>query len=443
MQNFHCIKFANINTCYINKRALWAVFFVLSGFSFSVFAAGENEFNKGADFFNEGHYADAVKQFKNAETQGVKSAALYYNLASSYYKLGDYEKSREYFDKVRRYREMQYLAEYNLGLIALKQNDTKTAKKRFTAVKKNSTDEKLVSLSKKQLKEIRRLRKTKRTTKKWSVYLSAAFGYDGNVNFSPLGISAERSDSFSEFLVSADYLFSGNKKNGWSSDVFFYDKNYRKESLFDEYEYGAGIKKYLNIDQNWQTQYVLNIIKINYADEDYQTIAKIGARAKYSLSRNERIYLRYGYEDITSDNVIFDYLEGWRQKIRADYRLYNKKDVSRIYYELELNNRNDLKTSIGEFSYSPTRHTIRGKYTRVFNPKWHLTGDLAYRISDYPATANQDRNDNRIKAALYADYRFDRTFKLRAKVEHTDNSSTEDVFDYRRTVYTVGLNKLF
>jgi len=438
MQIIHCIKSA----C-LKGSTLFAVFFFLLNFSSPVFADGEDAFNKAADFFNQGDYAAAVKQFKNAETQGMESAALYYNLASSYYKLGNYEKSIEYFNKVKSYREMRDLAEYNLGLLALKQNDNAAAKKWFTAVKNNSADKKLVSLSKKQLTEISRQKRIKQPAKKWSAYLSLAAGYDDNVNFAPLGISAERSDSFSRIIISADYLLSGNKKDGWLAEVFFYDINYRSESLFDEYEYGAGIKKYLKINPDWKTQYFLKASKINYASEDYQTITKAGVKAKYSISRKEGIYLRYNYDDITSDNVIYDYLEGWRQKIRAEYRHYNTKDIKRIYYELELNNRNDLSTVAGDFSYSPTRHTLRAKYTGIFSRQWRLTGDLAYRVSDYPVTANQDRNDKRLKASLYADYRFDKTFKLRAKVEHTDNSSTEDVFDYRRTVYTVGLSKLF
>lgn len=443
MQIICCVKSGCINTRNIKQAALTAVVCLLLSFSVPVFSAEQNDFNKGVALFNEGNYAAAVEQFKNAESQGMRSAALYYNLASGYYKLGDYEKSSEYFTKVKSYSEMQYLAEYNLGLIALKRNNKKEAKNSFAIVEQNSTDKKLVSLSKQRLVELERIKKIKRSTKKWSSYLSAAAGYDDNVNFAPLGISAEKADSFAELIISADYLFSGNKKNGWSAEVFFYDINYRTESLFDEYEYGAAIKNYLKINKDWRAQSFLKISKINYGGEDYQTIAKLGAKAKYSISRNEGIYLRYGYEDIKSDNVIFDYLEGWRQKIRAEYRQYNKKFIGKIYYELELNNRNDLSTTAGDFSYSPTRNTLRGKYTRIFSKKWHLTGDLAYRVSDYPATANQDRTDQRSKASVYVDYRFDKTFKLRMKAENTDNQSTEDIFDYRRSVYTVALSKLF
>lgn len=421
---------------------------VISATQISVQTSPQDEFKKGTESFVQGDYVTALKIFKKAEAQGMQSPALYYNLASSYYKLGEYEKSREYFNKVRKYKGMQYLAEYNLGLIALKLDDKKSAEKWFAGVAKNSKDKKLVVLAKIKLKEITSLKiverkKSQWVTKKWSAYLRVSLGYDDNVNFAPLGITAERSDSFSEIVTSADYLFFGDRKNGWLGEVYFYDINYLKENLFDEYEYGAAIKKYLQLNRDWQTLYTLDMSKINYGGEDYQTIAKIGAKARNSLSKNERLYLHYAYEDINSDNPLFDYLEGWRQKLRAEYRLYHKQDNSRFYYELELNKRNDLSLTSGDFSYSPTRHTFRGKYTSVLSREWHLTGDLSYRASDYPTTANQDRQDDRIKAAMYADYRFSRDFKLRAKVEYVDNRSTEDIFAYQRTIYTLGFSVLF
>lgn len=157
------------------------------------------------------------------------------------------------------------------------------------------------------------------------------------------------------------------------------------------------------------------------------------------LSKFERLYLRYGYEDIRSENTLYNYLEGSRHKVRAEYRQYNKSNIKKVYYELELNNRNDLTTA----SYSPKRHTVRGRYTHIFSQDWRLAGDLAYRLSDYPTVASQNRKDTRLKASAYLDYYFDKTMKLRAKIEYTDNSSNLNIYDYTRTVYTVGVNKGF
>jgi len=437
---------------FLNIRLLMIVLIAFVGFSSPLLAApSQSVFDNGAKAFNRGDYSAAVNYFKKAEEQGMKSPSLYYNLASSYYKLAQYENAKTYFNKVRQYKKMQSLAEYNLGLIALKANDKASAKKMFSNVSANSNDKKLAALSQKNLKRMQTKPRQNWLTKKWSVYVSGALGYDDNVNFAPLGIANEVSSRFSEVSASVDYLFSGDRRNGWLADAYFYSiKYYDVESptlgltnIYDEYEYGAGIKKAIKLNKDWQTNYALNMSKINYAGEDYQSIIKLSAQAKNNLSRNERLYFRYAYEDIKSDKDIFDYLEGWRQKLRAEYRLYRKQDNARIYYELELNNRNDLSLASGLYSYSPTRHTIRGRYTSILSREWRLIGDLAYRASDYPVTASQDRQDDRLRAAAYADYRITRDIKFRAKVDYTDNRSTEEIFAYKRTVYSLGLSAIF
>ena len=187
----------------------------------------------------------------------------------------------------------------------------------------------------------------------------------------------------------------------------------------------------------------INFDKITYGHDDYQSIIKLVAQGKRKLSRNERLYLQYRYEDITSDNVIYDYLDGWRQKFSVKYLQYNKQHNSQLYYELELNNRKDLVVTGNEFSYSPTRHTIRAKHTKILDKQWRITGDVAYRISDYPSTSTQNRSDERWKIAGYTDYRIDKTMKIQARLERTDNNSNEAIYDYKRTMFSLGISKLF
>jgi len=408
---------------------------------FSVFAVTPDkltrlEFSQGTQLFKKGQYSAAAKKFKKAEAQGMKSLALDYNLASSYYKLADYNKSRIYFNKIRSYPEMRYLAEYNLGLIAEKQRNKPLATKLFSSVNENSEDKKLVALAENKLTKLRPAAKTSK--RKWSAYASLAYGYDDNVSFAPTGISSNLSDNFFELIAFADYVFSGDKNNGWLAEASYYGVDYSKEN-FDEYDYGIGVKKYQKLNADKNIEYSMNINKLNYAGSAYQSIIRLGVQIGKKLSTFERLYLRYGYEDIRSENTLYNYLEGSRHKFRTEYRQYNKSNIKKIYYELELNNRIDLTTA----SYSPRRHTVRGRYTHIFSKDWRLTGDLAYRISNYPTIASQDRNDTRLKASAYFDYYFDATMKLRAKVEYADNNSNINTYDYTRTVYTIGASKSF
>lgn len=416
-------------------KKIFLMMFVMSLFFNSqvVFAAPVKYFNQGVKLFKKANYKGALKKFKLAEKKGLKSSVLDYNIASSFYKLSKLNESKKYFEKVKKDKRLRYVAEYNLGLIALKQGNKKLAKQKFSLVHKNSKDKKLASLSKKKMRQLTHY------SKKWRAYASVTYGNDDNVNFSPLDVSAGRSDSFIKLNTFANYLFSGNRKNGWLAEASFYNVNYSSENYADEDELGVGIKKLHKINKAWKNKYELNYYKVNYGGAAYQSILKLGIVGQKRLSKSGRLYLKYHYEDISSDNSIYNYLAGSRQKARAEYRQYNKASTQKIYYELEVNNRDDLTN----FSYSPTRHTIRGTYSKKVSAKWRITGDLAYRESLYPDKPAISRNDSRIKVAGYADYYFTKKTKLRAKASYTDNSSSASRYTYERTILSVGVSHSF
>ncbi len=410
---------------------------VLMMVSTHVYASAKDDFKQGVTYFKSENYVSAVEKFESARKQGMRTTALYYNLGSAYYKLQNYKKAESYFTELRKTAKMKSLAEYNLGLIADRQKSTRKAKKYFNLVVRNSKDKKLTYLAKQQLDKFKSVKKP------WSVYLNGTAGYDSNINFAPVGTGTEKSDSFLDVLASADYLFSGKNSNGWRGEATLYSIRYSGAGIYDQDQYGISLKKAQKL-ADWNTYLKAGFDKLTYGSLDYQSIFNLEVKGRYKLSRTDRIYLRYRYEDISSDDVTFDYLEGWRQKIRAEFRRYNKKNATQFYYELELNNRNDVVPATGsQYSYSPTRHTFRGKYTIDLNRLWRLTGDLAYRISDYPTMTTQDRKDDRWKATVYANYRFDKTMKLKLKLQYIDNSSTESGYSYDRQVVTVGLSKLF
>ncbi len=416
-------------------------------------------FAQGISYFKQANYSSAVKKFELARQQGNRSTALYYNLGSAYYKLEQYKNAERYFSALIKQPKMKSLAEYNLGLIAVKQKDSLTAKKYFQSIVKTSRDKKVVYLASQQLSSLdsKSLPQKKLSSKKTrgSVYLSGSLGYDSNINFAPVDIGSEESGMFFDALLSADYLFSGKSTDGWSVEGLLYTIRYEDtgnplipKGAFDQDEYGVSLKKTQKL-AGWNTHFKLGLDKLTYGARDYQSILKLEARGRHRLSNTDRVYLRYRYEDISSDDVVFDYTEGWRQKIRGEFRRYHKNNYFQLYYELELNDRNDLVRvdavdgSISEFSYSPTRHTLRGKYNLKLNTKWDLTADLAYRKSDYPSTSTQNRNDDRWKAIASANYKLDKTMKLKLKLEYTDNASSDDLYVYDRQVVAVSLNKLF
>lgn len=427
----------------IDKRVSlykYYLFFLMLSFSLPVLASVKLDFEQGVSYFVSGKYLQAVKKFEAAESKGLKSAALYYNLASSYFRLEKYSQSRVYFTRLLKQSKMKSLAEYNLGLIDLKQQNYVRAKSYFVSVINENADDKLVTLATIQINKL----KSRPEKRPWSAYLSGIFGYDNNINAAPVGIAVNESDFFIDYVVTFDYVLSGRRKSGWIADVLIINTNYLESGKYDFSQSGLGLK-YAKKYGSWQYYYKTGFDKFRYSHEDYQSIIKLGYQAKYNYSRENKLYLKYRYDQVTSDSPRYDYLEGWRQRAKIEFRNYKKTRNFRAFYELELNDREDFVSTVtgDEFSYSPTRHTLRGKYTQLINNRWNVTGDIAYRTSDYPATVTETRNDERTKLAIYAAYSLGKYITFNPKIEYTDNSSSGDIYDYSRMVVSLGLSAFF
>ncbi len=406
-------------------------------FSSELLATAESDFQRGVESFKAGDNAAAAAYFESAMKQGMDSVSLQYNLASSYYKLGRYAESKKYFKQVNQTEAMRDLAEYNLGLIAIKEKDGTLARRYFSSVVSSGKDEKLTRLSKKQLIALANSQKEVR----WKGYVSSHLGYDDNISSVSGDSVLDIADTFFDLFASVNLLITGRRMNGWVADAYVFGINYIDTDTSDEEQYTLGIKRSMLL-ADWDSSARLSFTKSKYGGDDFQRIVKLDVKGRKPISKSGRIYLRYQFEDIKSDNTLYDYLEGWRQRAKAEYRNYSVKNIKQIYYELELNNRGELETLIGTYDYSPTRHTIRGIYTHIIK-RWWLTGDLSYRFSDYEASSTIDREDDQWKLTLSADYHFDRTFKFNTKVQYTDNESSIDRYTYDKSVIKIGLSKLF
>lgn len=58
-----------------------------------------NLFEKGAQYYQQGEYTNAIEQYKAILAHGKESSALYYNLANAHYKLNHVPESIYYYEK--------------------------------------------------------------------------------------------------------------------------------------------------------------------------------------------------------------------------------------------------------------------------------------------------------------------------------------------------------
>lgn len=417
----------------INRYVFAALIFI---FSSELLATAASDYELGVASYKAGDNALAVTYFESALKQGMDSVSLKYNLASSYYKVGRYEDAKKYFKLLNKTVEMRDIAEYHLGVIAIKEKERAQARRYFSSVVNSGKDEKLVKLSNKHLVAL--VEKKDR----WKSRLSFNLGHDDNISSVSEDSVLGTADSFYEISASSNVLIEGRRKYGWLADVAVYGIKYSDIDANDQNAFALGIERTIQF-AGWDTGAHISVSDITYGGDDLQTIAKLSFRGRKQMSKNEWINMRYRYGYIKSDQTIYDYLEGWRQRVSFEYQYLTKKNITQLLYEFELNSRGELVTSIGTYEYSPTRHTVRGIYTHLINKQWWLTGDVSYRFSDFEALQTIDRDDDQWLFALSTDYHFDKTFKLTATYQYTDNLSTLDQYSYDKSVIRVGLSKTF
>lgn len=417
----------------INRYFVTTLMLMLSS---ELIATAMSDYELGLTAYKGGDNAAAVRYFESAQKQGMKSLSLQFNLASSYYKAGRYADAKKYFKQLNNTKEMRDIAEYHLGLIAIKEKSGRQALKHFNTVVSTGEDKRLVKLSEKQLSVLR---------PKEDIWRSQAFlnfGYDDNISSVTGDSVLDIADSFTEVFASTDYLITGRRKDGWTAQATLFGNEYSDTDMNDQYLISLGAKRSKKLAY-WDTSASLSLTKSTYGGDDFQSITKLDIIGQKPITKSDRIYLRYQFEDVASDNPLYDYLEGWRQRGRVGYRNFTANSIKNIYYELELNSRGELVTTTDTYEYSPTRHTIRGTYSYIFNKHWWLNGDLSYQMSDYPVSPTIEREDDQWKLALSADYVFDRTLKLTTKYQYTDNASSVDRYNYDKSIIKVGLSKLF
>jgi len=418
------------------KPVILIVFLFL--YSAAALASAKVDYDEGVRFFKKGDYQSAIAKFESAEKKGMQSVALYYNLGSAYYKIENYAASKKYFTRVTEFPDKRALAEYNLGLIALKENNREEALSHFKYAASSSKNKEIVDSSKQRIAVLQG------TEQRWSSLVVANIGYDDNISVTPDNLALGVDDSFYSVYASADFVVHGKRKKGWLVDASYFNIDYRDSDNFDQDFYTIGLRNEHRFS-SWDTIAHLRYGNSTFGGDDLQSFYKLDVLGATSISSTEKIFLQYRYDDFTSKNPDYDYLEGWRQRAQIRYYRNTVKSNQQVYYEGELNRRGDLVSLRlgGSYNFSPTRHTFGGRNTYKFTDKWYLTGELLYRVSDFPASATVDRDDTRWTLGALLDYRINRTLLIKSNVKYIQNDSTVDIYTYDKTVVTLGLSKQF
>jgi tetratricopeptide (TPR) repeat protein len=366
----------------------------------------------------------------------MDDAAVNYNIAVCYYKLGRYGEAANAFRQVsNRFGSLQSLAQYNLGLSLLRQGRDAQARAAFERARAGS-DAKLAELAETALQRLGAQpppaapRPAQRTA-----LIDMRVGRDDNVALveSPSLLAGESSASplAEVFAFIAAPLPAGTR---FDYDASAYAVGYADAGRFNQNAVSLAAR-YRPRFGNWRAAFGPRLTYSTLGGTGFET--QIGAEMtlRRPLSRQVDLILSAVHDRIDSASSQYAFVAGRRDRVRVGLsRAWEDKRLS-LYYEREENDRSDA-------AVSPTRNTFSIGYRQRLTGPWTLELNLWSRSSRYGALAeprHEDLRELRVGAgrALASGWRVDGEY-LRAS-----NASSAAGYAYGRNRLAIGASKTF
>lgn len=430
-----------------NRVGRWwlVVSMLLSG----VVIAAEPPFEKGVAAFKNNDYQVAIDWFEQAKQAGDQSAILAYNLAVSHYKLGQYEKAKLNFVESAKNASLAGLSYYNIGLIALKEDDEGAARTAFHQSLEAAEDENLKLLAAQRLDGLVKA-DMKSDASDINGFISLSAGYDDNVTRvnEVVPTIANKSDSYLDLFGTLGYQISGNRNDGLQFKGGVLRTRYSNLSAYNQTLLNAGLYLAKPLAE-WLGSAGLVYYNDSFNGSGFQQRLALQLRADKHYRAGQRLRLKFDLTNYDALDAAYAYLSGSRQRFTVENRSRFGAQVLYLGYRLELNNRNDVVALNTFSSYSPTRNTLYASYGYTFSPKWSSRADYDYRRSNYGsanvvAGVNQGvRDEARSRYGLAAIYRYNRDTEFETSWRYTSNNSNYNIESYNSSVLMLSANRYF
>jgi len=407
-------------------------------------APGDEAFHRGVEAFRQGDFEAAWQFFEQARDAGLESAALYFNLGSTFYKLGRYAEAQQAFALCARDPAWTHLARYNTGLAIWQQGDRLAAAEQFSQVWREASDAKLAALA---LTMLERVDPMARWMPRSQVGLS--IGYDSNVVLTDLAQAVPasgQSDLYTELVATTGArLGRGSSAPRWQASL--YDLRY-----FELKEYST-TQAALGLDVPWHRGNWTSMAggQWRYAWLDggaFQQIGTLKVGTEYGLSRDRTLRLDVHYDLIDALASQYRFLQG--QRLEAG--LSTTESIARGWMTygvvLEHNDREDLAVGADFYSSSPDRIGIAWRGAWPLGGRWRIESSARYRQSRYADPDRhgglaQNREDREWQVGISARYRLTSAWQLTADYFYTGNHSNFEEFTYTRHLIQAGILRPF
>jgi len=341
---------------------------------------GQQEFERARASFNAGDFDAALRQFLDARRAGLDTPVLRFNLGATYYRLRRYAEAQEEFRALARDPQWAALAHYNLGLAAMRLGDAGRAQENFDRAQRTSADANLRALAGVALERLGRASLPPRT----GSLISLAGGHDSNPalytdNTAPGG--GNGGDYFAEALAVTTRSLSGNDALGWNAHGAAILRKYLDQGEFDLQGLRAGVSR--NTDSGRTQTSVGGDYSLVYFDGALlEQAVSLDVQARWRLRAGRDLRARYELAHIGGGGA-YGYLDGWQQRIAADAGFAWRRALWRAGYQLDIEDRRDLRQGAEFLSFSPRRHLLFATAELPDVAGWRAELRAEYRASRY------------------------------------------------------------
>jgi tetratricopeptide (TPR) repeat protein len=280
------------------------------------------DWTAGSAAFQDGNYRVALQHFEAEIYAGLDGPAVHYNVAVCHFKLQQYEESRTSFRLIaNQYPKMRGLAEYNLGLIERRKNDTQAATSHFLkAYELSPIDQKLRILASARLRE---LEPELRLPSKWTGALGMRAGFDDNVALrdeTGLPSTVTTDSPFADFFASIKGPYNGVSGFRFDSSIYVV-RNIDADDFDQAGIYGGAM--YVWRPGEWRLQMGIHGSAGTLGGDSFDRKAGGNFRAVRYLNENAEFDITYVYDDVQEANTRFAGIAGSRQQLQGRYRWYS------------------------------------------------------------------------------------------------------------------------
>jgi tetratricopeptide (TPR) repeat protein len=392
---------------------------------------GLDYFERGVLQYHAGDYASALYLFQLARAQGNRNPNLSFDIALTLYQLGRDEEARRAFENLHFEPGYESIAEYHLGLIALRTGDRDAAAASLRRTATGAEHAPLRQLAGGALARLDGLLPRPSV----DAYASIGAGFDTNAGYQAddLQEQSDSADSYYEAAGVLDYPLSG--------DLFLLGSMHAREyAEMSDYSQQTGqlALRAQTGGRQWRASLTGRAEASWFGGESLHNAGMLILEGRRSAGPGSFV-ARAASARFVAGNL-YPELEGWRHRLGVDYALSR----TTVGYQVEVNDRADARDADEFRSRSPVRHQFTLRTRHPLSSRLTLEWRARYRYSHY---GDEDRfggvalrrKDSLAEAGVEARWRLSKAMSLLTEARYARNSSSLDHYEYKRGAGLVSL----